>query len=231
MNTQSFPPFETPEPAITEADVERLVHAFYGRVRLDPLLAPIFDAQVQDWSEHLKTLTAFWSWLLLKKTGFNGAPMPKHMSLEALSWAHFEHWLALFRQTTTDMEHPQLKAAADEMAQRIAAAMWGNYQKRHRANAWIQKVPEDLVSYKVSPVFTHENLPDAFRNEHSTKAGTWGVVRVLSGALVFTIDETPPKTILLKAGELLVVPPQQPHHVTFLDEGAFIVEFHRKRES
>ena len=41
--------------------------------------------------------------------------------------------------------------------------------------------------YKVTPVWDQHTLPAAIRHEHSTKAGTWGVLRVLEGevTLVF----------------------------------------------
>lgn len=223
------PTFEKPELAITEANIAHLVHSFYGRVRADPLLSPIFDAQVHDWPEHLHTLTSFWSWLLLKKPGFHGSPIPKHMRLEGLSWAHFERWLALFRQTTSEMQLPPLQSVVDAMAQSIATTLWANYQQHHPASPWVHEVPKDLVSYKVSPVFTQENVPVALQSTHSTKAGTWGVLRVFSGALIFTVDEQPPRTTLLREGDQLLIPPQQPHRVSFVGDGSFVVDFHKKR--
>ena len=33
---------------IDEAMIERLVRAFYGRARLDPLIGPIFESKVRD---------------------------------------------------------------------------------------------------------------------------------------------------------------------------------------
>jgi hemoglobin len=38
--------------AITDAMIADLVDTFYGRVRQDPLLAPVF-ANVENWDEHL----------------------------------------------------------------------------------------------------------------------------------------------------------------------------------
>lgn len=220
-----------PLPATTPEDVHRLVHTFYARVRQDPLLAPVFDAQVTDWDAHLQTLTAFWSWLVLKQDGFSGSPLPKHARLPALTWAHFERWLALFHQTTDDLGLPALKAVVDGMAGRIAARLWEHYQKENPGDAWLRDMPAELVAYKLSPVFTHDRLPAAFRGTHSTKAGTWALVRMHSGMLVFTLDLDPPRTVLLRAGEQLVVAPEVPHHVTFVEPGAFQIEFHRRPEA
>ncbi|HYD73995.1 MAG TPA: preprotein translocase subunit TatC, partial [Candidatus Binatia bacterium] len=43
---------------IDEEKIARLVHLFYGRVRADPDLGPIFNRAVEDWPEHLEKLTA-----------------------------------------------------------------------------------------------------------------------------------------------------------------------------
>ena len=48
---------------------------------------------------------------------------------------------------------------------------------------------------------------------------------MLSRSLVFTLDVQPPRTILLEAGMQLVVQPQVPHHVEFLSDGAFQIDF------
>lgn len=213
--------------AVTEADLRRLVHTFYARVRQDPLLAPLFESHVDDWDAHLETLVDFWLWLVLKKEGFDGSPMPKHARLPGLGWAHFERWLELFHRTTGELQVPALKNTVDAMARRMASTLWQNYQKHNPASAWLRDMPAGLSSYKLSPVFTPANLPAAFKAAHSIKAGTWGLLRVHSGALVFTLDVQPPRTLLLDAGEQLVVEPQVPHHVTFVAEGAFQIDFHR----
>jgi tellurite resistance-related uncharacterized protein len=37
--------------------------------------------------------------------------------------------------------------------------------------------------YNSTPVFDEKSLPDALRNEHRTKSGTWGLLRVLEGTV------------------------------------------------
>jgi len=214
-------------PAATASDIRRLVHTFYARVRKDPLLAPVFESHVADWDEHLETLVDFWSWLVLKKEGFSGNPMPKHARLPSLSWAHFERWLALFHQTTQDLNLPQLKALVDGMSSRIAARLWENYRQHNPGETWLHAMPEGLAKYGQSPVFTDAALPAALKTTHTTKAGTWGLLRMHGGALVFTLDAQPPRTILLNAGEQLVIAPKAPHHVTFVEPGAFQIDFYR----
>lgn len=208
-------------------DIRSLVHAFYARVRQDPLLGPVFEAHVHDWDEHLQTLVGFWSWLVLRQEGFSGAPMPRHARLPRLSWAHFERWLALWRQTTAELQQPLLQALVDGMAGRIAVRLWEHYQKQAPQGRWLHAMPQGLESYRLSPMFTHETLPAALQAAHTTKAGTWGLLRVHGGALVFTLDLQPPCTILLKAGDQLVIEPQVPHHVVFVEPGSCQIAFWR----
>ncbi len=48
------------------ADIEQLVGQFYGRVRRDATLGPIFDVVAQvDWEHHIPRLVGFWSTVLL----------------------------------------------------------------------------------------------------------------------------------------------------------------------
>ena len=46
---------------ITEPLIERLVREFYAKVRADAVLAPIFEARIEDWEPHLERMCAFWS--------------------------------------------------------------------------------------------------------------------------------------------------------------------------
>ena len=41
-------------------EVSLLVRTFYGRVRKDETLGPIFNRIIDDWEEHFETLIDFW---------------------------------------------------------------------------------------------------------------------------------------------------------------------------
>ena len=89
---------------IDEALVSQLVDTFYGRVRQDPLLGPVFEAALgDDWDAHLAKLKDFWSAIALGTRRYNGRPMPAHLRLPGLTPAHFQRWLALFRETLDDI--------------------------------------------------------------------------------------------------------------------------------
>ncbi len=83
-------------------DVQTLVHQFYGKVRKDGLIGPIFeDTAKVNWDEHLPKLVNFWSDLLLGEDSYRGRPFPPHIPLN-LQRSHFERWLQLFIQTVDE---------------------------------------------------------------------------------------------------------------------------------
>ena len=87
-------------PDITsEADVRRLVDAFYAAIREDALLNPIFtDVARVDWSHHLPKMYAFWNSLILGQPGYSGQPFPPHTVLPVRR-EHFTRWVELFQRT------------------------------------------------------------------------------------------------------------------------------------
>lgn len=40
--------------------------------------------------------------------------------------------------------------------------------------------------YRSTPLFDEDTLPNALRNRHNTKAGVWGLIRVIEGELKLT---------------------------------------------
>jgi hemoglobin len=107
---------------IDDAMIERLVHTFYARVRLDPLIGPIFDARIDDWDHHLEKLCAFWSAVALMSGRYHGQPMQKHMPLP-VDGTHFDRWLELFEATATEVCPPAAAAHFIERARRIADSL------------------------------------------------------------------------------------------------------------
>ncbi|GAC1596342.1 MAG: hypothetical protein NVS3B25_20580 [Hymenobacter sp.] len=80
----------------SEADIVKLVDAFYARVNEDALLCPVFNEVAQvDWATHLPTMYDFWSSVLLGTSRYKGRPFTKHFPLP-LTPTHFRQWLALF---------------------------------------------------------------------------------------------------------------------------------------
>ena len=84
--------------------VDHLVETFYGRIRDDDLLGPIFAERIADWPKHLARMKAFWRSVLHNSGEFSGNPMLKHLAIPGLELRHFAHWLDLFYQTLRDIK-------------------------------------------------------------------------------------------------------------------------------
>jgi hemoglobin len=130
--TADPPPIRSARPVVTaelmvltgldEARLTVLVRRFYDRVRADALLGPIFAARIDDWEPHLERMVSFWSSVTLMTGSYHGAPVPKHADL-ALTWDHFERWLALFRETAYETCPSAGAAHVIERAERIARSL------------------------------------------------------------------------------------------------------------
>jgi hemoglobin len=110
------------ETGIDETMIERLVRAFYVRVRRDALLGPVFEERISDWEPHLEKMFAFWSSLTLMSGRYHGQPMAKHIVLE-VDAQHFDRWLALFEQTARDVCPPEAAERFIERAHRVAESL------------------------------------------------------------------------------------------------------------
>jgi hemoglobin len=84
---------------LNRSDIEKLVNAFYDKVKSDQMIGPLFSHV--DWPAHLPTMYDFWSSMLLGDQTYRGNPLAKHLPLP-LQREHFERWLKLFRQTVDE---------------------------------------------------------------------------------------------------------------------------------
>jgi hemoglobin len=107
----------------TEADVEKLVHEFYSKVRVDNILAPVFDPVIGGhWDTHLARMTDFWSTLLLYTKKFTDDPLTKHLPLPVYK-EHFDRWLQLFHETVDELFEGQIAENAKSRTNSIARIM------------------------------------------------------------------------------------------------------------
>jgi len=88
----------------TRADVSILVRTFYGKVREDDLIGPIFNNQIKDWEFHLERLTDFWETNLLFIAKYKGHPGRVHIEVDKMNdgritQVHFGRWLQLWFET------------------------------------------------------------------------------------------------------------------------------------
>lgn len=107
---------------VDEALIDRVVDAFYARVRDDALIGPIFADRIEDWGPHLAQMKRFWSSVVLSSGVYQGRPMPKHLPLP-IDARHFDRWLALFQDTVRDLCPPAAADSFMERARRIADSL------------------------------------------------------------------------------------------------------------
>lgn len=108
---------------ISEELIGRLVDSFYGRVRQDAVLGPIFVERLgEDWEPHLSKLRAFWSSVTLMSGRYRGKPQAAHLDLR-LEPAHFERWLALFEATVAELCSGPAAFLFVDRARRIAESL------------------------------------------------------------------------------------------------------------
>jgi hemoglobin len=112
-------------------DLSLLVHTFYGEIREDETLGPIFNGHISDsqWPEHLSKLTDFWESQLFGVAKFRGNPSQKHKSVDAnlnysITENHFEKWLQLWFETIDRLFDGEMASLAKEAARKMATAQY-----------------------------------------------------------------------------------------------------------
>lgn len=111
-------------PGVDRAFIGRLVREFYGRIRGNERLGPIFAGVIGDhWEPHLEKMTDFWCAVMFKNGAYSGRPVPAHLKLKQVRAEDFDIWLGLFRQTAADMCDLEVAATFVERAERIAQSL------------------------------------------------------------------------------------------------------------
>lgn len=73
------------------------------------------------------------------------------------------------------------------------------------------ELPSGLQLARTAGPFDADSLPAGLRRTHLVAAHTWGLLRVLEGALVFEVETAVPAVVPLAAGEQCAIPPGVPH--------------------
>lgn len=81
--------------------------------------------------------------------------------------------------------------------------------------------------YKSTPEFDQDSLPDAIRNDHSTKQGVWGLLVVSEGEVRLVFHDLARELVVTPASPG-VIPPQAVHHVEVDGPMRMHVEFYRE---
>ena len=87
-----------------------------------------------------------------------------------------------------------------------------------------------LEPYRQIGPFDADSLPRGLLAEHRLKPGSWGRVTMLSGAIGCVWDDDAAcDPITLSAGDVMLVPPQRPHHLELC--GPFVLQIEFLRET
>lgn len=108
---------------ITRAEIERVVAAFYARVRLHPKLSRVFAVHVDDWPEHEATVADFWANAILHEKGYGGNPMQAHQEAGNVRPGMFETWLGLFDTVLAEELRPEQARAWSALAHKIGRSL------------------------------------------------------------------------------------------------------------
>lgn len=108
--------------------LDQFIDAFYAKVLVDPVLAPIFlDVAEIELDVHLPHIRDYWAKLLLKEQRYQRHTMNIHREIHAkrtLTKKDFELWLSLFIETIDDL----FEGKNAQRAKQIAASIAGNMQ-------------------------------------------------------------------------------------------------------
>src|ERR1700723_2055705 len=110
-----------PKP-ITETEIASIVERFYGKVRVDSEIGPVFHDAVQNWDAHLALLKDFWSTVLLTTGRYKGNPLLAHFPLP-IEERYFARWLKLFSETAHEVVPASQAAIIMRKADLIAMNM------------------------------------------------------------------------------------------------------------
>ncbi|MFK7952702.1 MAG: group III truncated hemoglobin [Ekhidna sp.] len=108
-------------------DISLLVNTFYGHIRKDELLGPIFNHHIEGdkWPAHLSMLTDFWEMNLFGTGQFTGKPGMKHIMVdrslkEGMKEDHFRQWVGIWFETLDSLFEGQKVALAKDRAVQMA---------------------------------------------------------------------------------------------------------------
>ena len=108
---------------ITTDQIDRVVAAFYARVRLHPKLGRVFATHVADWPAHEAKIAGFWRNAILFERSYDGNPMAVHRNAGNVRPGMFEDWLAVFDAVLVQELPPDSAAAWSALAHRIGRGL------------------------------------------------------------------------------------------------------------
>ena len=130
---------------ITPAEIDRLVVAFYERIRSHETLGPIFNKAIgldaDSWRHHEAKIASFWRGVAGIDRSYAGTPMRVHMENLDVQPELFPVWLALFRHVANEVlpegRAQGICAMADRIGQGLALGVANGRLKRGAAPVFL----------------------------------------------------------------------------------------------
>lgn len=108
-------------------DIQRVINAFFKKVKKDKLLAPYFaDKSKADWEAFLPVMCSFWENALFYSGGYHGNPMQKHSEMNAtrsFSAEHYDRWITLFAASVDEKYAGEKAELMKERSRNISTIM------------------------------------------------------------------------------------------------------------
>jgi tellurite resistance-related uncharacterized protein len=92
-------------------------------------------------------------------------------------------------------------------------------------------LPPGCQPYRSTKVFTEATVPPGLLGRHCTVPGTWALIRVLEGRMLYRVLEPPSERVLDPPSPPGLVEPGVPHQIAPLGELRFQVEFYRMKQA
>ena len=93
----------------------------------------------------------------------------------------------------------------------------------------MKALPKGLKAYGKTKLFNAETIPPALKRDHATKPGVWGLIHVISGELVYRVNEAG-KEYRLRKNDTGTIEPEILHSVKANGDVTFYVEFWRRND-
>lgn len=91
----------------------------------------------------------------------------------------------------------------------------------------MKTLPDNVVRYGRTPVYTQDSMPKNYRRGHTTKPGVWATLHVVAGKLHYRILGDTPEEHILEAGSSAVIDPVTVHEVEGCGDVQFYLDFYR----
>ena len=111
---------------VTQQKVREVTAFFYARVRIDPILGPVFNSVIaeEDWPAHIEKVSRFWDLAFrLDRNYAAGGFMAAHLKHAHIQQEHTHRWLQLFEEALADVcnarEAAGFRAVANAMMENV----------------------------------------------------------------------------------------------------------------